>query len=103
MQLPWNEIGGGFVTRGFTRNGERLRVGTELDADAIKSLGNAKALVRAGFLKIYPPKGADAEPEGVTRHIVHNGGGRYDVIAGVRLNSAPMTKDAAEELATRPN
>ena len=106
MSLPWNEIGGGFVARSFINNGKRLDVGVELDAEAIKSLNNSKTLIRAGFLKIYPPRGAansaDAhKTEAPTRHVVHNGGGRFDVIAGVKLNDGILTREEAEALAAR--
>jgi hypothetical protein len=101
MTLPWNKIGGGFVARGFVVDGRRLPVGEELSADRIKAFVNAKTLIRAGFLKIYPPR--KAAPDVAARHVVHNGGGRYDVIAGVKLNDGALNREEAEALAASSN
>ena len=103
MLLPWNEIGGGFVSRSFESGGVRLRVGQELSADDIKAFANAKTLVRAGFLRTYPPKGNvdTAGATKATRHAIHTGGGRYIVVSGVLMHDGVLTKDEAEALAAR--
>jgi len=98
MNLPWNEIGGGFVARPFFKGKEYLANGTPLTADEIKSFGNHKRLVAAGFIKVYPPHGETA-PVSEVRHVVHCGGGNFDVIAGRKLNDKPLTKDEAHALA----
>lgn len=98
-----NDIGGAFVRLGFTDSAGRfLRAGTRLSAAEVNAMKNHKALVRIGKIAVFPPSG-DAPATAGERHIVHNGGGRFDVIAGRRLNDKPLTKDEAEELATRPN
>jgi hypothetical protein len=93
------EIGGGFVRRSFTNNGAFLKKGDELTPAQIDAMHNRRALISNEMIAVYPPGGAAAIGE---RHIVHNGGGRFDVIAGQRLNDRPLSKDEAEELATRP-
>lgn len=90
------EFGGGFVRLAFTANGERVRSGAHLSADAIKALKNHRRLIETGHIAVYPPPADHLEGQ---RHIVHRGGGAYDVIAGARLNAEPLTKEAAEALA----
>jgi hypothetical protein len=102
------EIGGGVVRRRFnmTVPGAAGVVsvvpGTKLAAEQILAMpiGNRRGLVRMGHIDVFPKAAALPDAE---RHIVHNGGGRYDVIAGVKLNAAVLTREEAEELATRPN
>lgn len=102
------EIGGGVVRRRFNmtfpgRDGVVSMVpGTPLTAEQILAMpiGNRRGLVRMGHIDVFPRMAAPPDAE---RHIVHNGGGRYDVIAGVKLNAAALTREEAEELATRPN
>ena len=97
--LPWNEIGGGVVAIPFVlADGTRLARGTRLSADAIKALGNHHTLIRHEYIKVYPPHGETASIA-ETRHVVHVGGGAFDVIAGRKLNDRPLSKDEAQALA----
>lgn len=95
------ELGGGFVRLAFTVNGRRMRVGSRLTADEIASFSNGRRLIETGHIAVYPP--APKEGEGPDRYVIHIGGGRYDVIAGVKLNAQPVTKDEADALAVRPS
>ncbi len=91
-----NEIGGAFVRRSFTVGGERLAVNTRLSAEQVNAWPNRRALISRGYLAVFPPDNAAARGD---RHIVHNGGGRFDVIVGHKLNDSPLTREQAEELA----
>jgi hypothetical protein len=93
------EFGGGFVRVSFTVNEERLKVGTPLSADAIRSFGNYPRLIETGHIAVYPPS-----PSGVggERHVLHKGRGEFDVIEGRKLNDAPLSKDEAYALAGHP-
>lgn len=93
------DIGGGVVSRRFNIGSRPVFVGTRLTRGEILAIRNRRTLIGGGTISIHPP--AVAEPG--ERHIVHNGGGRYDVIEGRKLNGAPLTKDEAEDLATQPN
>lgn len=106
MDIAESDIGGARVRRVFTRGTEQLFAGTILSAAEVCAFApaNRRALREAGFIEIFPRGpvesvgvGSDAE-----RHIVHMGGGKYDVIAGVKLNASPLTKEEAEDLATAP-
>jgi hypothetical protein len=105
------DIGGGVVLRRFQFGADRPGGGTKLTAAQVLSMNpkNRRELVRLGYLSVFPradtlPDYQPADPlAGAERHIVHNGGGRYDVIAGVKLNDAALSREEAEELATRPN
>lgn len=96
-----DQIGGGIVRRIWNMGPP---VGTILSPEQIVKIpiGNRRSLIRNGKLDIFPPAPARAMPD-AERHIVHNGGGRYDVIVGVKLNSAALTREEAEDLATRPD
>ena len=96
------EIGGGFVRRLFTNDGQALKAGTHLSRDQLlaMSINNRRALIRSGAIDIYPPAPAGGAPAAsqVERFMLHIGGGRYEVIAGVKLSSEPLTKDEAQAL-----
>lgn len=100
------EIGGARVKRFFTHGavGKDFHRGHTMTAEEVLAIQptNRRALAEQGYIEIWP-KPVDAEPINADRHVVHNGGGRYDVIAGAKLNSAALTRDEAEELAKRPN
>lgn len=89
------EIGGGLVGRPFRVDGELLPVNTRLTPELIKAWPNRRALINSGQIAVFPP---DNKPSGA-RHVVHNGGGRFDVIVGHKLNESPLTREQAEELA----
>lgn len=99
MVVQDSAIGGGVVQRRFKIGDRPVFVGTRLSRGEILAIRNRRTLIGGGAISVYPP--AIAEPG--ERHIVHNGGGRYDVIEGRKLNSGPLSKDEAEDLATRPN
>ena len=85
------------MTIPFTVGAERLAGGTPLTAAEIKALRNHNRLIEGGFIKVYPPAALGHVAE--TRHVVHLGGGAFDVIAGRKLNDEPLTKTEAYELA----
>lgn len=98
MRIADQDLGGGRVRHVFTMGGKSLKAGVELTRDEVLSIreANRNALMDAGYLEVWPaPKAVVAD---MPRHIVHRGGGAYDIIAGVKLNSEPLTKDEAEEL-----
>ena len=103
--LPDDAIGGAIVRRGFTRfttaGAQYLKAGTRLTADEVRSIPmvNRRALAVSGALDIYPVAPVNAMPEDCERFVIHSGGGRYDVVAGRKLNDAPLTKQEAEALA----
>jgi hypothetical protein len=96
-----DQIGGAIVRRVWSMGPP---VGTVMSPEQIAQMpiGNRRSLIRNGKLDVFPPAPARAEAN-AERHIVHNGGGRYDVIVGVKLNSSVLTREEAEDLATRPD
>jgi hypothetical protein len=96
------QIGGGVVLRRFTIVDRHIMVGTRLSRNEILAIKNRRTLIGSDAISVHP-RAVACETEPGERHIVHNGGGRYDVIEGRKLNSGPLTKDEAEDLATRPN
>lgn len=98
LMIGSKEIGGGFCRRSFTVNGERLKVGAKLSAELINSWPNKRTLIDAGFVAVYPPSG-EQRPIYSERHVVSRGGGRYDVIEGIKVNDGLISKEEAEELA----
>jgi hypothetical protein len=102
MDIAEADIGGARVRRVFRRGNESLFAGTILTAKEVCDFApaNRRALREAGFIEIFPRGPVESVGE---RHIVHMGGGKYDVIKGVKLNDAPLTKDEAEEIATQPD
>lgn len=104
MIIADHDIGGARVRRVFTRGSRHLRGGDMLSGDEVRAIpvANRRALIDAGYIEVWPKSGEAAGSAG-ERHIVHRGKGQFDVIAGVKLNAEPMSKEDAEELATRPN
>ena len=96
MQLRSVDIGGGIVRRAFEMEGKKIPAGTTLTGDAIRAMRNHKTMIEGGRLDVWP-RGGSAEPG--TLFVVHQGRGKYDVIEGRKLNSAPLTKDEAAALA----
>ncbi len=99
MIVQDGDIGGGVVQRRFNISDRPVMVGTRLSRDDILAIRNRRTLVGGGFIAIHPPA-PSSEPN--ERHLVHNGGGRYDVIEGRKLNDRALTKEEAEDLATQP-
>jgi len=124
-RLKSDEIGGGVVRFGM-RIGERyLRAGTRLTAEEVKGLryANRQAMIDRGMLSVWPKSnemvgttdaGIETVPAvqpatavnipiaGSKLHVVHTGRGHFDVIDGIKLNDAPLTKDGAYDLAGVP-
>ena len=96
-----SQIGGAIVRRRIDRGTlPPLNAGDRLTREEVLAMAtaNRRALVSSERLWLAPRTDVAAGSDAV-RHIVHNGGGRYDVIAGVKLNDRILTKDEAEELA----
>jgi hypothetical protein len=99
MVAPWNEVGGAVVALAFTCNSERFTPGRRITRAQFDAFKNARALVRAGYLKPFPPSDPSKAPAAGSAFVLHRGGGFYDVIVGERLNSQPLSKDEADALA----
>jgi hypothetical protein len=95
------DIGGAVVRRRVDRGGmPPLLAGARLTREEVLAMptANRRSLVATERLWLLP-----LAADGVSaRHIVQVGKGQYDVIQGVKLNDGPLSKDAAEEIATRP-
>ena len=101
--IPGFTLAGAVVRRAFSMRGSRVMGGTVLSADAFMAIGYAvrRIFVRDGQITpIYAPESALPPPQGQA-HIIHRGGGRYDVIVGTALNDEPLSKDEAESIAAR--
>lgn len=102
LDINDHDVGGARVRRTFTRSGETMRMGQMLSAAEVLAIPitNRRALSDSNFIEVFPRGPLESVGE---NHIVHLGRGQFDVIRGVKLNAAPLTKDDAEELATRPS
>lgn len=85
---------------GFNVSGKRLKPGTRLTAGEINSFANARRLIDAGFIAVYPPALTEDVGE---RFVVRGYQGHYDVVVGKKINDQPLTKSEADELAARAN
>lgn len=112
--IPGFELAGAVVRRPLNRGGQRVPVGTTLSAEDFLSISYPVRRIfannghvtpfyrRPGEPDYVPPpppapvSGDDAAP---VHHIIHRGGGRYDVVRGALLNDAPLSREAAEALA----
>jgi len=100
-------IGGAVVRRRINR-GDRapLLSGDRLTRDEVLAMppANRRALVATERLWLLPiGKATEAGDDmRATSHVVQVGKNLFDVIQGVKLNDQPLSKEAAEELATRP-
>lgn len=102
-----DDIGGAVVRRRIERGGRPpLLAGARLSRDDVLSMpvANRRSLVATERLWLLPRSGASNAADDVraTSHVVQVGKNQFDVIQGVKLNDAPLSKEAAEELATRP-
>ena len=100
-QTEPEKIGGGVVARPFDMGGVRLKTGTQLTAEQIMGIRrtNRRVLIENGHLRVWP---AHAPAEGMVRHVIGRGAGKFDVIEGVKLNDAPLSKEEALALAGAP-
>lgn len=99
LPIASEDIGGAKARRTFTIGGRRLRAGDELSGDEVRALRfpNRMALIEGQYIDIWPkPR---VEMAGAERFVVRTGQGLYNVVAGVKLNDEPMTKEEAERLA----
>jgi hypothetical protein len=94
LKISDADIGGARVRRLF--QGGQYRAGQMLSAEEVLSFRNRQTLAEQGYIELFPKATATADME---RHVVSRGAGKYDVIAGVKLNDQLLTKDEAEELA----
>lgn len=97
-----SQIGGGKVRRMFSKGSVKLRPGTVLTGDEVRSIRalNRTALIEKGYLDIWPV--VDVPAEGTARFIRPLGFGRYDVIEGRKLNDEALDKEAAHKMAGIP-
>lgn len=112
MNIPEDMIGGARVMRRIERPELKAWLaGTELTAEQVRTipLSNRRALIDNGHIVVMPravldqTRPANAIPveaaEPVERFHVHEGGGRWSVYEGRKLNENPLSKDEAEALA----
>ena len=100
MIIADSDIGGARVRRVFSISGRHAKSGDELSADEVRAIpvANRRALVDAGYIEVWPmPRRADVSE--MERHVVSRGAGKYDVIAGVKLNDELLSRDEAAALA----
>jgi hypothetical protein len=99
-----NQLGGGRVVVAFSAGGVRIKPGTLLTAEFIKSLpvNNRNQLIDAHYIEVWPkadgavsPPAASVSGPGAERHVVPLGFGRYTVIEGVMLPDKPLTRAEA--------
>lgn len=101
------DIGGAVVRRRIERGGRSpLLAGARLSRDDVLSMpvANRRSLVATERLWLLPQGAAVAatSDQRATKHIVQVGKNQFEVIHGVKLTDQPLSKEAAEELATRP-
>lgn len=100
--IPGYQLAGAVVRRPFNQGGSRIYGGAVLSKDAFLAIGYAvrRIFVREERLTpFYVPDSAAPPPPG-TRHVIHRGGGRYDVVHGIQLNELPLSREEAEALAS---
>ena len=97
---PCGEHGGVTVRTVFGPGGRRLPPKTEITADEAMTLwnpANRRAVADSGAVRWHTNPPAVTEP--TERHVVSRGFGKFDVIEGRIINSAPLTKEHAEAMA----
>jgi hypothetical protein len=103
--IPGFALGGAIVRRPFDSGGNRTSAGAVLSAEDFLKIGYAvrRIFVREGRVTpFYQPIDTLPPAEG-TRHIIHRGAGRYDVVHGTVLNADFLSREEAEALAaTQP-
>lgn len=99
--IPGYTITGALVRRAYSQGGETIPAGTRLSVDEFEAINASvrRLWVRDGnLLPIYTPDESVPRPLG-TRHVIHRGAGRYDVVQGVQINTDPLSREEAEALA----
>jgi hypothetical protein len=105
-RIPRDQIGGARVFRPCTIGGVPRKSGDILSAEILAGLPptNLRTLQDQRYILAWP-KSADAPPQLVEEgepHVYNRvGTSTYDVVLGRRLNSRPLSKTDAEELAAR--
>lgn len=103
IEIEGFALAGAVVRRAYNSGGKAVPSGTVLGPDQFLSIGYAirRLFVRENRLTpIYVPADKAPLPIG-TAHVLHRGGGRYDVIWGTQLNAEVLSKDEAEALAAQ--
>lgn len=109
MRIEIGDIGGALVDHGMRIGTRFLPRGTRLTGEEVRNsfrAPNLKAMIDAGYLKVWPAARAPGEAtvamepfDGVVSlHTVYRGFGRYDVIRGQVLNTQPLDKEGAKAL-----
>ena len=101
MQIADTDIGGARVRRVFSMRGEQVQANRHLSVDEVLAIpiANRRALVDAGFLEVYP-KRSPAKHVNEARFVIRTGD-KFDVIAGHKLNTEPLSRPEADRLAGR--
>jgi hypothetical protein len=102
MQIADADIGGARVRRVFSMRGEMVKANRHLSVDEVLAIpiANRRALVDAGYLEVYP-KSSSAKRVDDARFVIRTGADKFDVIAGHKLNSEPLSRAEADRLAGR--
>jgi hypothetical protein len=103
LAIPGFAIAGAVVRKPYGQGAQRVYAGTVLTLEAFARIGHVvkRIWVRDGTVTpFYVP--AHVSPDGASGHLIHRGGGRYDVIHGVQMNAEPLSREEAEALAQQP-
>jgi hypothetical protein len=102
MQIADADIGGARVRRTFSMKGSHVATNRHLSADEVLAIpiANRRALADAGYIEIYPKRSA-AKPVHEARFVIRTGADKFDVIAGYKVNSEPLSRNEADRLAGR--
>jgi hypothetical protein len=102
MQIADADIGGARVRMSFTMKGAMLAKNRHLTADEVLAIpiANRRALADSGYLEVYPKRSA-AKPVHEARFVIRTGADKFDVIAGYKVNSEPLSRNEADRLAGR--
>lgn len=103
-----DRAGGAYVRRRFTLAGREAQIGETISLETLRSLKavNRRALVNTGRIELFPSAPATAGDAsafaGAENHLIHLGAGKYHVVRGVLLTQSVVSREEAEEIATRP-
>ena len=95
---------GGVALRTFSAAGGRLPPGSEISAELALTwpVQNRRALEESKVIRWHSQAVSQQRNQTVSAHVVHRGGGRFDVIEGIVINDEPLTKEQADALAGVP-
>ena len=101
MQIADQDIGGARVRRVFTMRGKFMKANRRLSADEVLAIpiANRRALIEGQFLEVYPRPSKHNEECFIIR--TKGDHDKFDVIAGHKLNTKPLTRAEADRLAGR--